>query len=59
MTTQMIPEVKSVKKIGCGEDGAKSYRCDVELEVAQNGMTHKNIARLRMVNTTDCWKASP
>lgn len=55
MFKSLIPEIKSVKKIGCRDDGQKAYRCDVELEVAQAGRTSKIPANLRFVKGSDGW----
>lgn len=57
MVKGMFPEIKSVHKIGCKEDGEKAYRCDVELEVAQGKQTGKNAASLRFVKGSDGWIA--
>ena len=48
-------EIKSVKKIGCKDDGEKAYRCDVEIELQQGGSTHKGPASLRFVKGSDGW----
>jgi hypothetical protein len=53
----LAPEVKSIKKIGCKEDGEKAYKCDVELEVTQMGVTNKGIAPMRFVKGSDGWIA--
>lgn len=57
MYKSMIPEIKSVHKIGCKEDGEKAYKCDIELEVSQGGKTGKNAAALRFVKGSDGWIA--
>ncbi|MDP2000160.1 MAG: hypothetical protein Q8K22_11285 [Rhodoferax sp.] len=53
-----IPEVKSVKLIGCKGDGEKAYKCDVEMEIAQMGSTNKGIAPMRFVKGSDGWTVS-
>jgi hypothetical protein len=49
------PEIKSVKKIGCKEDGDNAYKCDVEVAVAINGKEDKKIIPARMVKGSDGW----
>ena len=49
------PKIKSVKKLGCKEDGENAYRCDVEVEVAMNGQTEKKIVPARLVKGSDGW----
>lgn len=58
MAKSYLPEIKSVKKIGCKEDGEKAYKCDVEMEVTQMGNTNKGIAPIRFVKGSDGWLAS-
>ena len=58
MMKGLLPEIKSVKKIGCKEDGEKAYKCDVEMEVTQMGNTNKGIAPIRFVKGSDGWTAS-
>ncbi len=53
----MTPEIKSVHKIGCKEDGEKAYKCDVELEVTQGNKTGKNAAAIRFLKGSDGWIA--
>lgn len=48
-------EVKSVKKIGCKEDGEKAYRCDIEVEVKQGEQIVKAPASMRFVKGSDGW----
>lgn len=57
MMKGMFPEIKSVHKIGCKEDGEKAYKCDVEVEVVQGNQTGKNAAVLRFVKGSDGWIA--
>jgi hypothetical protein len=57
MMKGLVPEIKSIKKIGCKEDGEKAYKCDVEMEVTQMGATNKGIAPLRFVKGSDGWMA--
>jgi hypothetical protein len=58
MVKGLLPEIKSVKKIGCKEDGEKAYKCDVEMEVTRMGNTNKGIAPIRFVKGSDGWIAS-
>lgn len=53
-----LPEVKSVKKIGCKEDGDNAYKCDIEMEVTQLGITNKGISPIRFVKGSDGWVAT-
>ena len=55
MAKSYLPDIKSVKKIGCKEDGDKAYKCDVEMEVTQMGKTNKEIAPFRFVKASDGW----
>ena len=54
----MLPEINSLKKIGCQADGDKDYRCDVELEVTQFGITNKAPVNLRFVKASDGWSVA-
>ena len=58
MAKDFMPSIKSVKKIGCKEDGDKAYKCDVEMEVTQMGNTNKGVAPMRFVKGSDGWAAS-
>lgn len=58
MIKGLLPEVKSIKKIGCKADGENAYKCDVEMEVTQMGTTNKGIAPIRFVKGSDGWMAS-
>ena len=51
----MLPEINSLKKIGCKEDGERAYRCDVELEMTQFGITNKAPVNLRFVQASEGW----
>ena len=55
MARSMYPELQSLHKIGCKEDGEKAYRCDVEVEVKQNNSLQKNTAAIRFVKGSDGW----
>lgn len=58
MAEKMTPKIESLKKIGCKDDGENAYRCDLELEVTQNGRTNKAPTRMRFVKGSDGWVAS-
>lgn len=58
MDKDLMPQVKSVKKIGCKEDGNNAFKCDVEVEVAYMGSTNKAVRPMRFVKTSDGWQAS-
>lgn len=58
MFQRMVGELKSVRKIGCKEDGEKAYQCDVELEIAQGDKTAKGATVMRFVQTSDGWTVS-
>lgn len=58
MAKSMMPEIKSIKKVGCKEDGEKAYKCDVEMEVTQSGTTNKGIVPMRFVKGSDGWMAA-
>lgn len=58
LAKSMLPEVTSVKKVGCKEDGEKAYRCDVEVEVIRRGQTSKGPAAFRLVKLSDGWSVS-
>lgn len=52
------PEIKRVHKLGCKEDGDKAYKCDVELEVLQNGTFAKGTASMRFIKDNAGWLAT-
>jgi len=52
------PEIKGVHKVGCKGDGENAYRCDIELEVMQNGTVAKGAASMRFSKNGDAWSAS-
>jgi hypothetical protein len=58
MAEKLMPKIESLKKIGCKDDGENAYRCDLELEVTQNGITNKAPTRMRFVKGRDGWVAS-
>lgn len=58
MAEKLIPKIEGLKKIGCKEDGEKAYRCDVEMEVSQNGQTNKGPGNIRFVKGSEGWMAS-
>jgi hypothetical protein len=58
MAEKLMPKIESIKKIGCNDDGENAYRCDLELEVTQNGMTNKAPVKMRFVKGSDGWIAS-
>ena len=47
--------LKVLNKIGCKEDGEKAYRCDIEIEVTQDGKTNKGPMSMRFVKGSDGW----
>lgn len=55
MVNSLVPEIKSIKKIGCKDDGEKAYLCDVEMEVSQAGSTGKGVGPMRFVKGSDGW----
>ena len=58
MMKSFMPEVKSVKLIGCKGDGEKAYKCDVEMETAYMGSAIKGIEPMRFVKGSDGWAVS-
>lgn len=57
MMKDFVPQMKNAKKIGCKEDGEKAYKCDVEVEVTQMGVTNKGVVPIRFVKGSDGWMA--
>lgn len=53
-----LPELKSIKKIGCKADGDNAYKCDVEVLAALAGEEKKGIISTRMVKGSDGWVIS-
>ena len=53
----LLPEIKSLKKIGCKPDGNNAFNCDVELEVSQLGGSSKSATSIRFVKSSDGWMA--
>lgn len=51
----LVPEITSVKKIGCKADGSSAYVCDVELEAKQFGAVTKGVSPVRFVKTDNGW----
>jgi hypothetical protein len=58
MAAKLMPKIEGLKKIGCKEDGEKAYRCDVELEVSQDGRINKGPGNMRFVKGSEGWMAS-
>lgn len=58
MAEKLTPKIENLKKIGCKDDGENAYRCDLELEVTQNGRTNKAPTRMRFIKGSDGWMAS-
>lgn len=58
MTKGLLPEIMSLKKIGCKADGEKAYKCDVELETKQMGMLNKSATSVRLLHGSDGWIAA-
>lgn len=52
------PEIKRVEKVGCKEDRDKAYKCDVELELLQNGASSKGAASMRFIKDNEGWLAT-
>ncbi|MEF9995878.1 MAG: hypothetical protein RR101_09305 [Burkholderiaceae bacterium] len=50
--------VKSVRKIGCQEDGENAWRCDIELEVARGDATQTRLNKVRLVRGSAGWAVS-
>lgn len=51
-------EIKSVKKIGCREDGENAWRCDIELQIAAGDATQTRVGQLRLVRSSSGWAVS-
>jgi hypothetical protein len=51
-------EYKSMKKIGCKEDGEKAFRCDVELKMGVAGADKMSPAKMRFVKTSEGWRVT-
>ncbi|MGI5010944.1 MAG: hypothetical protein ACRYGO_06985 [Janthinobacterium lividum] len=51
----LVPEITSVKKIGCKPDSSNAYICDVELEAKQFGAVTKGVSPVRFVKTDNGW----
>jgi hypothetical protein len=51
----LVPEIISVKKIGCKSDSEKAYICDVEVEAKQFGSVTKGVSPVRFVKASDGW----
>lgn len=58
MAEKMAPKLENLKKIGCKDDGENAYRCDIEIEITQNGATNKAPTSMRFVKGSDGWMAS-
>ncbi len=50
--------IKSVKKIGCAEDGGNAWRCDVEYEITQGDATQTRLGKVRLVRASSGWMIS-
>lgn len=51
-------EVTSMKKIDCKEDGAKAYRCEVEIAIKTSATEQKMKVPMQFVKGPDGWRAS-
>jgi hypothetical protein len=51
----LVPEIVSVKKIGCKSDSGQAYICDLEVEAKQFGSVTKGVNPVRFVKTSDGW----
>lgn len=51
----LVPEIVSVKKVGCESDGGQACSCDleVEVEVTQFGSVTKGVNPVRFVKAGD------
>lgn len=49
------PTLKSIKKIGCKEDGSNAYKCDIEILATLGGQEKKGIISGRLVKGSDGW----
>lgn len=58
MGMTIIPEMTDLKKIGCKEDGENAYRCDVEVTVKDGKEQKSAPTSVRVVKTSDGWKAT-
>ena len=58
MAEKMAPKLENLKKIGCKEDGEKAYRCDIEIEITQNGATNKAPVNMRFIKGSEGWMGS-
>lgn len=58
MGITIMPEMTDLKKIGCKEDGENAYRCDVEVMVKAGQETKSAPTSVRVVKTSDGWKAT-
>lgn len=51
----LVPEIVSVKKVGCESDGGQACSCDLEVEATQFGSVTKGVSPVRFVKTGDGW----
>ena len=51
-------DVKSLRKIGCKDEGSSGYRCDVEVEMVTFGINTKMVRSLRFIKASDGWAVS-
>lgn len=60
MAEQMMGQgaIKSVKKIGCKEDGENAWKCDVEIDVASGDAVQSRISKLRLLRSSSGWVIS-
>lgn len=58
MSGDLMPKITGAKKVGCKEDGESAYRCDVEVQVSQNGAVNSTVTQMRFVKGSDGWLLS-
>lgn len=54
----MAPQLEDVRKVGCKADGEKTYRCDVEIIVANGNEKKSKVVPTRFVKTSTGWQAT-
>ena len=54
-TKNSLGEIHDVKKLGCKSDTDVSWRCDVEIDISQQGNRAKGPASFRFVKGSNGW----